>query len=126
MNTYKIRMKKDGHTYFAFLDGETLDLAIEHANYWYEDGEKIGTDYTDIEVMDIRTCFCDPYTYENAVRKALAHPMKSIHAILQRDSVSDSDKLDLIKRITNGTPSGFQFMDTAERDDLIDIMKGMD
>ena len=126
MNTYELTMQKGDAKYFIMIHGETLDKAIEHANYWYDDGEKIGPDYTIVKVEKELPCFGDPYAYENAVRKALAHPMKSILAITQQAFVSESDKLDLIKRIAHGTPSGFMHMDTAERDYLIDIMKEVD
>lgn len=126
MNRYEVEMKKGKTSYIAILYGETIDMAVEHANYWYDDGEKIGPDYTIEKVMNVTPCFGDPYTYENAVRKALADPMRAIHAILQQDNVSESDKLDLIKRTVNGSSAGFQHMDTAERDYLVDIMEGVD
>lgn len=123
MNRYEITMLKGDTRYTGTVYGDTLDQGIDHADYFAKAGDKLKTDYTGIQIVNTVPINYDPYVYENAVRKALAHPFHSIHAILQQDYISESDKLDLIKRIANGVSFGFCHMDTAERDYLIDIME---
>jgi len=126
MNNYEIRITKPNDKtvdpHIAWACGETLDLAIEHSNYWAEDGDKIGTDWAIDKVLSVTPVNYYPYTYEDAIRFAIDNKIKVIHAILQQDSMADFDRLDLIKVIVNENPAAYIALDTACRDALVDAI----
>lgn len=126
MNKYEFRITKPNDKtvspHIAWACGETLDMAVEHSNYFYEDGDKIGTDWTIDEILSVTPINYYPYTYEDAIRFAIENKIKVIHAILQQDRVADFDKLDLIKVIVNESPADYISLDTACRDALVDII----
>ena len=125
MNKYEFRITKPNDKSFkpllGWACGETLDLDIEHANYWEKDADKVGPDHH-IEVKSVTPIDYYPYTYEDTFRFAIENKIKVIHSILQQDRMADFDKLDLIKVITNESPADYISLDTACRDALVDII----
>lgn len=126
MNEYKIRITRPNNDSVAphttYVRGETIDLAVEHSNYWTKDGDKIGTDWEINEILSIVPIDYYPFSHEDAMRFAIDNKIKVIHAILQQDRVADFDKLDLIKVIVNESPVDYIALDTACRDALVDII----
>lgn len=126
MNKYELKITKSNNKTvvpnITWVYGETIDLAVEHSNYWKKDGDKIGTDWTIDEILSVTPIDYYPYTYEDAISFAIENKIKVIHAILQQDRMADFDKLDLIKVIANESPADYSELDTACRDALVNII----
>lgn len=125
MNNYEFRITKPNDKSFNPLCGsacgETVDLAIEHANYWEKDGHWIDPD-CEIEILSVTPVDYYPYTYEDAFRFATKNKVKVIHAVINHPRTAEFDKLDLIKAIVNDSPADYIHLDTACRDALVDII----
>lgn len=109
------------HRFVTTAEGENLDNAIAHHNFWCKDGDRIGTDWAVIEYSIRHECVDYPFDLEDAMHKALASKVQAIHKILQ--SVQDEqDQLDLIKCIVDDAPWQLSELDTAARDKFYEIM----
>jgi len=113
--------EKESSVFYGWATGANLEDALRHHDFWAKGVLEESTNMDIIGVKEKPCLWSDPFTLENAVKKAFAHPMKAVNAIMKNAIMDDDDKKDLVFAVLSNQPWRFH-LDTIVRDWFCEIM----
>ena len=118
-NHYAFTMtKKKDETkerWHGWATGSTVEEAIQHADFWHAEGDKLGEDFDILETRIKGTSTEYPYEDEDIMRRAFANKEDTI-ARIEAAGMSDLDKHDLKLVVEKEDAATFNVLPTACRD----------
>lgn len=121
---YKTHPNGDTTTeWWSSAVGENLEDALKHYDFWQQNAWECADnlEFLDIKEEDYHGSG-NPFALENSIKKAFAHPMKTINAIMKSNVMDDDDKKDLVFAVLANQPWRFDDLDTIVRDWFCYIM----